>query len=169
MYRSFALTLHRNTIYGTSDFRKASKPHIWLHSANSVSATRKTCWTIPFARNSKFVGREAQLHRLESLLFAEGQPSKTAIIGLGGVGKTQVILELVYRARESYPDCSILWVPAINTESLQQAYLEAGQQLSISGIKKERADVKKLVQDHLSQENAGRWLLIFDNADDIDM
>ena len=116
----------------------------------------------------KFVGREAQLDRL-SLLFAKGKPSKTAIIGLGGVGKTQVILEFAYRAREKDPDFSVLWIPATNAESLQQGYLEAGQQLGISGIKGERADVKKLVQDHLSQESAGRWLLIFDNADDIEM
>ena len=79
------------------------------------------------------------------------------------------MLEFVYRARESDPDCSIFWLPATNIESLQQAYLEAGQQLGISGINEEQADVKKLVQDRLSQESAGRWLLIFDNADDIEM
>ena len=116
----------------------------------------------------KFVGREAQLDRL-SLVFAKGQPSKTAIVGLGGVGKTQVILEFVYRTRERYPDCSICWLPATNVESLQQAYLEAGQQLDISGINEEQANVKKLVQDRLSQDSTGRWLLIFDNADDIGM
>jgi len=102
-------------------------------------------------------------------LFAEGQPSKVAITGLGGVGKTQVALELAYRARERYPDCSVLWLPATNSESLQQAYLEAGRQLGITGLEEERADVKKLVQCHLNQESAGRWLVIFDNADDIDM
>lgn len=30
-------------------------------------------------------------------------------------------------------------------------------------------DVKKLVQGYLSKDDAGQWLLIFDNADDIDM
>ncbi|KAK0508575.1 hypothetical protein JMJ35_008851 [Cladonia borealis] len=132
------------------------------------TSTRKACWIVPFDRNLKFVGREAQLDGL-SLLFAKGQPSKTAIVGLGGVGKTQVVLEFVYRARESDPDCSIFWLPATSIESLQQAYLEAGQQLGISGINEEQADVKKLVQERLSQESAGRWLLIFDNADDIEM
>jgi hypothetical protein len=102
-------------------------------------------------------------------LFGEGQPSKVAITGLGGVGKTQVVLELAYRARERYPDCSVLWLPATNSESLQQAYLEAGRQLGITGLEEERADVKKIVQRYLSQESAGRWLVIFDNADDIDM
>lgn len=31
------------------------------------------------------------------------------------------------------------------------------------------AQVKTRVQSHLSQDNAGKWLLIFDNADDTDM
>ena len=75
----------------------------------------------------------------------------------------------MYRTRESDPDCSIFWLPATNAESLQQAYLEAGQQLGVSSINEKRADMKKLVQNQLSQESAGRWLLIFDNADDVDM
>jgi hypothetical protein len=33
----------------------------------------------------------------------------------------------------------------------------------------ENADVKTLVQHQLSQESTGRWLLVFDNADDIDL
>ena len=115
-----------------------------------------------------FVGREAQLDRL-SFLFAVGQPPRTAIVGLGGVGKTQVILVFVYRIRDSDPNCSIFWLPSTNVESLQQAYLEAGQQLGISGIDKEEADVKKLVRHRLGQETAGRGLLIFDNADDIEV
>lgn len=85
------------------------------------------------------------------------------------MGKTQVVLELAYRIREKYPKCSIFWIPATNSESLLQAYLEVGQQLGISGLNEEQADIKKLVQRHLSQESAGRWLLIFDNADDMDM
>lgn len=130
---------------------------------------RKACWTVPFERNPRFVGRETQLERLEQTLFAEDQPSRIAITGLGGVGKTQVVLELAYRAREIDPECRVLWFPATNTESLQQAYLEAGRQLCIPGLEEGQADVKELVQRHLSNENAGRWLLIFDNVDDIDI
>ncbi|KAH9204034.1 hypothetical protein DL95DRAFT_398836, partial [Leptodontidium sp. 2 PMI_412] len=32
-----------------------------------------------------------------------------------------------------------------------------------------QADVKRLVKDHLSKESAGQWLLVFDNADDINI
>jgi len=115
------------------------------------------------------VGRNSQLDQLEETLSAEQQPSKVAVFGLGGVGKTQIALELAYRTQERYPECSIFWVPATNSESLQQAYLEIGRQLRIPGLEQKQDDVKKLVQRYLSDESAGRWLLIFDNADDIDM
>jgi hypothetical protein len=115
------------------------------------------------------VGRNSQLDQLEETLSAEQQPPNVAIFGLGGVGKTQIALELAYRTRGRYPECSIFWVPATNSESLQQAYLEIGRQLRIPGLEQKQDDVKKLVQRYLSDESAGRWLLIFDNADDIDM
>ena len=95
--------------------------------------------------------------------------AKVAIIGLGGVGKTQVVLELLFRTRDKDPDCSIIWIPATNRESLHQAYLEAAKQLGIPGLQDDKEDVKRLVQGYLSKESTGRWLLVFDNADDIDM
>src|SRR5205823_4934107 len=136
-------------------------------SANLRLALRRACWTVPFQRNSLFVGCEDQLRQLEIILFGEGQPSQVAITGIGGVGKIQVVLELAYRVRERYPDCSVLWLPVTNSETLQQAYLEAGRQLGITGFEEEQADVKKLVQRYLNQESAGQWLVVFDNADNI--
>jgi tetratricopeptide (TPR) repeat protein len=153
----------------TSLIFMSGRPQILTQSASEATTRPKRCWTVPFPRNARFVGRESQLERVESILFVEDQPSKVAITGLGGVGKTQVVLELAYRTRERYPECSIFWLPATNAESLQQAYLEAGRLLELSGLEEERVDVKKLVQRYLSQESAGRWLLIFDNADDIDI
>lgn len=124
---------------------------------------------VPFAPNPRFVGRSAQLDRLEKQLFMEDQSAKVAIIGLGGVGKTQIALKLAYRTQKRYPECSVFWVSATNMESLQQAYLAIGRQLQIPGLEEEQADVQKLVQNLLTGESAGRWLLIFDNADDLNM
>jgi replicative DNA helicase len=106
---------------------------------------------------------------LKEIFFANDHTSKIAITGLGGVGKTQLVLELLYRTKEKHKDCSIIWIPATSIESLHQGYLAVAQQLDIPGCKDEKADVKKLVQNHLSKEDAGQWLLVFDNADDINM
>jgi NB-ARC domain len=124
---------------------------------------------VPFKRNPYFTGRESQLAQLEEKLFAKDQTAKMAITGLGGVGKTQMVLELAYRAREKHKNCSIVWIPATDMESLQQAYWDVAQQLGIPGWEEDKADVKKLVKDYLSKESAGQWLLVFDSADDIEM
>ncbi|KAJ4366791.1 hypothetical protein N0V83_007316 [Neocucurbitaria cava] len=109
------------------------------------------------------------MKRLEKTLFSEDEPPRVAITGLGGVGKTQIALELAYRAKARHPGCSVFWIPATNPESLQLALREVGQQLRIPGINDKQANVKKLVQRHLSQEDAGQWLLIIDNVDDVNM
>ena len=103
------------------------------------------------------------------MLFIRDQTTKIAVTGLGGVGKTQLVLELVYRTREKFENCTIIWVPAIDMESVQQAYHDIAQQLKIPGWEEDKANIKRLVQVYLSKESVGQWLLLFDNADDIDM
>jgi hypothetical protein len=53
--------------------------------------------------------------------------TKVAIIGLGGIGKIQLVLELVYRVGDRYKNCLVIWIPAINMESLYQAYLDVAR------------------------------------------
>jgi tetratricopeptide (TPR) repeat protein len=124
---------------------------------------------VPFERNPNFTGRATQLAAVESKLFVGVRTSKVAITGLGGIGKTQLLLELVYRNRDKYKNCSVIWILASNMESLQQGYLDVARQLNIPGSDKHNADAKKLVQDYLSNEITGRWLLVFDNTDDVSM
>jgi len=124
---------------------------------------------IPFPRNARFVGRAEQLDQLQHEILERCKATKVAITGLGGAGKTQVALELAYRIREATPDCLVLWIPAISTEGLEQAYTNVVKKLQIPGSNKAQADSKVLLQQYLGQKSTGRWLLIFDNADDVSM
>ncbi|KIV99978.1 uncharacterized protein PV09_08488 [Verruconis gallopava] len=128
-----------------------------------------TRFIIPFERNPQFIGRESLLTDLDSKLFIGEQTTKTAIVGLGGIGKTQIALELAYRTKQKYQNCAIFWIPATDLDSLHQAYRNIAQKLRIPGWDEEKADVKELVQIYLSQENIWPWLCIFDNADDMGM
>ncbi|KAK3934880.1 hypothetical protein QBC46DRAFT_272934, partial [Diplogelasinospora grovesii] len=69
-------------------------------------------------------------HTLKDLLFSQRSPS-VALVGLGGVGKTQVALELAYWARENHPEHSIFWVPALSGATFEQAYAEIAKKLAI--------------------------------------
>jgi hypothetical protein len=77
------------------------------------------------------------------------------------VGKTQLVLELLYRIADKQKHCSIIWISAINMESLHQSCLDVARQLGIPGSEDEKADVKRLVQEFLSKDGAGQWLLCF--------
>ncbi|RDW68977.1 uncharacterized protein DSM5745_08737 [Aspergillus mulundensis] len=120
---------------------------------------------VPFARNPRFVGRQHELQQLKEWTSTPNGPRKIAIAELGGVGKTQVALELAYQTRDDEPNCSVLWLPCISREAVEQAYLAIAKTL---GIHAEPNFVKTQVKSFLSQTKE-QWLLIFDNADDMDM
>ncbi|KAL2822076.1 hypothetical protein BJX63DRAFT_417851 [Aspergillus granulosus] len=125
----------------------------------------KRHWMVPFHRNLGFVGREEEIIQIEEWIKV-GQ-SKIAVCGLGGVGKTQVIIELAYRIRERDSKCSIFWIPCTSYASVEQAYMDIAQILGIQHNKP--AEVKEHVKAYLSHTENQKWLLIFDNADDMDM
>ena len=124
---------------------------------------------LPFPKNRRFTGRTDELHALECKLLVEQDRAKVAIAGLGGIGKTQVALSFAYSVKEKHPEFSVFWVPALSVESFEQAYGEIASMLGIRSASNEEEDVKEVVRRHLSATSAGRWLLIVDNADDMDM
>jgi hypothetical protein len=135
-----------------------------------LAAKKKTAWIVPFERNRSFTGRESEILDLRKMLFAsKDYTSRVAITGLGGVGKTQIVLELLYRTREELSRCSIIWISATSKESLEQGYMNAARKLGIPGCEEKDVDIRALMRDYLSDKAAGQWLLIFDNADDLSM
>ncbi|KAL2199556.1 hypothetical protein P885DRAFT_29928, partial [Corynascus similis CBS 632.67] len=135
------------------------------------AAPRHPCFMVPFGRNKDFVGRESTLARLLERIPPSADKDdcqRTAIEGLGGVGKTQIALEAAFRVQDEHPDCHVFWVPAIDAATFENSYREIGRQLQIARIDDDKADVKLLVKTALSQ-SADNWLLIVDNADDVEL
>ncbi|KAL5052303.1 hypothetical protein BDW71DRAFT_8648 [Aspergillus fruticulosus] len=124
-------------------------------------------WIVSLPRNPKFVGRQDEVTKLEELLAMPNGPRRIAITGLGGVGKTQVALELAYRIQDQDTECSVFWVPCTSHAMVEQSFLKIAQIIGLCDIKP--AEVKEQIQKYLSSERAGRWLLIFDNADNTEM
>ncbi|KAI1822513.1 hypothetical protein F4861DRAFT_385871 [Xylaria intraflava] len=122
---------------------------------------------LPFLKNKSFTGRAPVLDQIKERLFISKECQKLAVFGLGGVGKTQVALSLAYWAKENQPDCSIFWVPALSDKGFEQAYTDMASLLDVQ-IKGDE-DLKVAVRRYLESEKAGRWLLIVDNVDDMDI
>ncbi|KUM60368.1 hypothetical protein ACN42_g6761 [Penicillium freii] len=124
-------------------------------------------WQVPFERNKKFTGREELLSDLTQKLQQESDATtKIAIMGLGGVGKTQLVLELAHRVRER---CAVCWIPVNSLANLQTAYRKVAQNLRLPGCEESDVDILELVQTYHSDETIGPWLLILDNADDLEL
>ncbi|RHZ67121.1 uncharacterized protein CDV56_100005, partial [Aspergillus thermomutatus] len=124
-------------------------------------------WVVSLARNPKFVGRQDEITELEELITMQDGPRRVAITGLGGVGKTQVALELAHRIRDRDKECSVFWIPCTSHAMIKQTFLSIAQTLGLHGMK--AAEAKEQIKIYLNSKHAGKWLLIFDNADDTDM
>ncbi|KAL7910043.1 hypothetical protein GGI35DRAFT_478916 [Trichoderma velutinum] len=124
---------------------------------------------IPLLKNERFVGRQDVLEKLKEMLFHKESFSRAALVGLGGIGKTQVGLQLAYLVKDVLRDedgreCSVLWIPALSVATFEQACAEIAR--CIPRPRQAGDDDKQIVKDYFSTKAAGRWLLILDNADD---
>ncbi|KAF5699101.1 hypothetical protein FMUND_14909, partial [Fusarium mundagurra] len=118
---------------------------------------------VPFPKNELFVGRDDVLARLQRLLFQEGY-RKVALVGLGGIGKTQIALQLAYWIKKTKKDYSVFWVPALSRASFEQACMQIIDACSIPIT--DNSDAIETFRRHLSSKRAGKWLLVIDNADE---
>ncbi|KAH0536061.1 hypothetical protein FGG08_007027 [Glutinoglossum americanum] len=125
---------------------------------------------LPIARNPDFVGREWLLHWLDEQLSqkSRGQP-KAALHGLGGIGKSQIALEYVYRFLEQSPKCSVFWVFATNTSRFEEVYRRIAFEYEIPGREDPKGDLMQLVRNWLETKYKGTWLMVVDNVDDINV
>ena len=136
-------------------------------------------WNVPHLRNLHFTGRDELLDRLDQQLSSEAQDDMTttrraaltqpqAIKGLGGNGKTQIAVEYAYRSRDLDRYTHTFWVNAASEEALLTSFVALAELLPAFPAKSE-TDQSKLVAaiKRWLEQCQQRWLLIFDNADEV--
>ncbi|RYP51053.1 hypothetical protein DL768_003553 [Monosporascus sp. mg162] len=122
--------------------------------------------TVPFRRDPHFMDRDV----LAEIECKSKQPaSRVALVGLGGVGKSQLAVEYSYRTRERSPSTWVFWVPASSPARFEEGYRKIAERAKLPGWDRSDVDILKLVYGWLSHEANGRWVMIIDNADDINV
>ena len=125
-------------------------------------------WNVPYHPNFFFTGRDLLLAELHTKLTAQDIATRQmALIGLGGVGKTQLPVEYVCRWQGDYN--LVWWVRGELVTSLlaDPAALSDQQPLAADlGLAEDtpQETVVAAVRDWL--EHHERWLLVLDNVED---
>ncbi|KAI3326741.1 hypothetical protein HD806DRAFT_488058 [Xylariaceae sp. AK1471] len=124
---------------------------------------------VPYPRNDKFVDRAAILGKLQQQPLKSTSQTRASLFGLGGVGKTQIVLEYAYRLREKHPDVSVFWVRASNADQFRHSFHSIALECGITGYDDPKVDVLLLVTRWLERSDQGWWLMIIDNADNAEL
>ncbi|MEV0639562.1 FxSxx-COOH system tetratricopeptide repeat protein [Streptomyces sp. NPDC050619] len=114
-------------------------------------------------RNRNFTGRETLLERLQDRLTS----GVTAVLpealhGMGGVGKSQIAIEYVYRHSREYR--LIWWIPSEQESQIIQSLIELGEQMGLQ-VGSEMSAVPAVLDALRRGEPYRDWLLVFDNAE----
>ena len=80
--------------------------------------------------------------------------------------KTQIAIEYCYRFRDLHPKKPVFWVHGSPRQRLEQAYSDIAKKLKLPGWDDPAVDTLNLVSEWFNEND--QWLMVLDNADDLD-
>ncbi|KAH7123380.1 putative kinesin [Dactylonectria estremocensis] len=123
--------------------------------------------TIPFPPDPKFVERTDIVLWLRDQTAQPG--SRAALVGLGGIGKSQVAIHYAHKVRQASPDTWVFWVHASSRARFEEAYRNIADKLQLPGRDDPKRNVLQLVHTWLCDEENGPWMMVLDNADSVEV
>ncbi len=139
------------------------------HISRAVAVPSSPIWNVPYRRNPFFTGREHLLKQLRKNLTTKKATAITqalAVNGLGGIGKTDVVIEYAYHYRSEYG--GVFWINATSRETLFADMTTIARLLHLPIL--DERDQEAIVSTVKSQVAAhADYLLIYDNADDLSL
>ena len=123
----------------------------------------KTTIKLPLP-NPNFTGRQNFLSALaQPLLKATTSPKIFALVGNGGMGKTQIALQHAHNPENNFR--YVWWLRSEEPATLLEDYISIARDLHLPGWNLRDTDqTVKTVKLWLESGSDSRWLLVFDNA-----
>jgi len=135
---------------------------------SNINATADVEFFQVASRNPCFCGRETELDAIaKQQENIKNGCAETAICGLGGVGKTSLAVEFLWRQKEKeeYPG-GIFWISGENNDLFQRSLSEMARQ--IGTLDKEFCNSLSGTLDWLRRREK-LWCLVVDNLDELEM
>ncbi|CAH0005086.1 unnamed protein product [Clonostachys byssicola] len=111
------------------------------------------------------IRRDDILSKISTTLFTNNGYNRVALVGLGGIGKSQIAIQFAFWVEENKPEVSVFWLSALSKASFEQSCREIMTQCDINQSSA-TDDATTVVQQYLSSKASGKWVLILDNVDD---
>ncbi|KAF6782913.1 Kinesin light chain 5, partial [Colletotrichum sojae] len=118
-----------------------------LDKAEDLSVARSPHFVVPFSSDPDFVNRSDIWTWIEER--HAGPENRFALVGMGGFG--------------------VFWVHGSTKETFEESYQSIADVLALPRRHDPDVDVMVLVRDWLQREDVSPWLMVIDNADDIQM
>lgn len=119
-------------------------------------------------RNANFTGRGELLSQLGQRLGAGTTAVLPAALhGMGGIGKTQMAVEYIYRHLQDYD--VVWWIQATQATQIRTSLTELAQHLRLPGADEAITAVPAVLEALRVGKPYRRWLLVFDSAEDPDL
>ncbi|KAH8651688.1 hypothetical protein BGZ61DRAFT_406278 [Ilyonectria robusta] len=95
--------------------------------------------------------------------------ARIALVGLGGIGKSQLAIQYAHQVWQRSPNTWVFWVHASTRGRFEEAYQSIADRLELPRRNDPDVNVFRLVREWLRVEENGPWEMILDNADDADV
>ncbi|XHM67864.1 FxSxx-COOH system tetratricopeptide repeat protein [Streptomyces nigra] len=132
---------------------------------NDRTRNTPTVWGNIPPRNPNFTGREELLDQLHRRLLVEKATAVLphALHGMGGVGKSLLAVEYLYRKMTEYD--VVWWISAERTAQISLSLVELAPRLGLTPGSDASSTVDAVLEALRIGEPYSNWLLVFDNAE----
>ncbi|OEV09822.1 FxSxx-COOH system tetratricopeptide repeat protein [Streptomyces nanshensis] len=112
-------------------------------------------------RNRQFTGRDELLNQLQQRLTDAGQgASACTLVGMSGIGKTQIAAEYAHRFSPDYD--VVWWINSDQRNTQRDRFGELAVELGLTDSSEPGERIRSVREALRRGEPYGRWLLVFD-------
>ena len=120
-------------------------------------------YTVP-PRNKIFVGREEYLQMIDDYLLKSDQSeNKITLCGLGGIGKTSIVIEYAWATQAQHYQGGVFWLSGQNSATFENSIRSLAAVIGTLGVDMIETQAKTFNWISLRQ---GRCLIVIDNVDE---